>query len=186
LKVSESDLDEKVEALAKPQVPHDVFAGIGSVLMTDRTRSATKHEPSHRPRRVIFACVHNAGRSQMAAAIFNRLTAPTRARAVSAGTSPPARVHPDVVETMQELGVDLSTATPSRLTQVLVEGAEMPVTMGCGDQCPVVPGVRRDDWSIEDPKGQTRERVRQIRDEIRACVAALIAREGWASGQEEQ
>jgi arsenate reductase len=129
---------------------------------------------------VIFACVHNAGRSQMAAAWFNELADPARARAVSAGTAPGPRVHPEVRTVMAEVGVDLSNATPRRLTDELARAARLLVTMGCGDACPHVPGLRRDDWPLEDPKGQPVERVREIRDDIRARVVALLAREGWA------
>jgi arsenate reductase len=95
--------------------------------------------------RVIFACVHNAGRSQMAAAFFNALAAPEKARAVSAGTRPGERVHPEVVTVMREAGIDLSTARPQNLTVDFARGARLLVTMGCGDECPVVPGARRED-----------------------------------------
>jgi arsenate reductase len=128
---------------------------------------------------VIFACVHNAGRSQMAAALFNAQADPKRARALSAGTQPGTRVHPEVVAVMREIGVDLSSATPQRLTDELASGAELLITMGCGDACPAVPGLRRDDWPLPDPKGQPLERVREIRDEIRSRVRDLIVREQW-------
>jgi arsenate reductase len=128
---------------------------------------------------VLFACVHNAGRSQMAAAWFNLLADPTKARAISAGTDPGSRVHPEVVTAMNEVGVDLSTAATSRLTPELARRAQMLITMGCGDQCPVVPGLRRDDWPLQDPKGQPLELVRRIRDEVRKRVETLLAREGW-------
>jgi arsenate reductase len=127
---------------------------------------------------VIFACVHNAGRSQMAAAFFNRLADPAKARAVSAGTNPGERVHPEVVAAMQEEGIDLSGARPRKLTTELAAEAQLLITMGCGDECPYVPGVRRDDWPLDDPKGQPVERVRAIRDDIRARVEALLGREG--------
>jgi arsenate reductase (thioredoxin) len=129
---------------------------------------------------VLFACVHNAGRSQMAAAWFNLLADPAKARAISAGTEPGSRVHPEVVEAMRDEGVDLAHAPTTRLTQSLAEQAQMLITMGCGDQCPVVPGLRRDDWPLEDPKGQPIARVREIRDEIRGRVEALLVREGWS------
>ena len=129
---------------------------------------------------VIFACVHNAGRSQMAAAFFARLADPGKAHAGSAGTQPGERVHPEVVEAMRELGIDLSGAKPQRLTPELAEGAQWLVTMGCGDECPYVPGLRRDDWALPDPKDQPRERVREIRDEVRARVAKFVADQGWA------
>jgi glycerol uptake facilitator-like aquaporin len=127
---------------------------------------------------VIFACVHNAGRSQMAAAFFNEMANPALARAVSAGTRPAARVHPEVVEAMREVGIDVGAAKPRPLTPELVAGAQLLITMGCGDECPVIPGLRRDDWPLEDPKGQSPEQVREIRDEIRERVWQLIAREG--------
>ena len=127
---------------------------------------------------VVFACVHNAGRSQMAAALFNKLADPAKGRALSAGTSPGDRVHPEVVTVMQEEGIDLSGARPRKLTPELAAEAQLLVTMGCGDECPYVPGLRRDDWPLEDPKGKPIERVRAIRDDIRARVQALIAQEG--------
>jgi arsenate reductase (thioredoxin) len=126
----------------------------------------------------IFACIHNAGRSQMAAAWFNAAVDPAKARAVSAGTQPGARVHPEVLSAMSEAGLDLSAAVPRKLTEELARGATMLVTMGCGDECPVVPGLRREDWPLEDPKGKSVERVREIRDEVRARVAALVKSEG--------
>ena len=131
---------------------------------------------------VLFACVHNAGRSQMAAAWFNMLADTSKARAISAGTDPGSRVHPEVVQAMNEVGVDLALATTTRLTDDVARQGQLLITMGCGDQCPVVPGVSRDDWPLEDLKGQPIERVRQIRDEIRQRVAALLDKEGW-SGQ---
>ena len=124
---------------------------------------------------VLFACVHNAGRSQMAAALFNRVADPAKARAVSAGTEPGDRVHPEVVDAMRELGVDLSNARPRRLTDDLAREADLLVTMGCGEACPHVPGLVRDDWPLPDPKGQPPARVRAIRDEIRARVEELAA-----------
>jgi arsenate reductase (thioredoxin) len=129
---------------------------------------------------VLFACVHNAGRSQMAAALFNQLADPTLARAMSAGTSPGDQVHPEVVSVMREAGVDLAEIRPQRLTPALAKEAALLVTMGCGEACPVVPGVERDDWPLEDPKGKPAERVREIRDEIRRRVRALLAARRWA------
>ena len=128
-------------------------------------------------RTYIFACVHNAGRSQMAAAWLNRLAGAGKARAISAGTEPGTRVHPEVLLAMSEVGVDLSRAVPQKLTDELARGATMLITMGCGEACPVVPRLCRDDWPFEDPKSKPIERVRQIRDEIRARVEELIARE---------
>jgi arsenate reductase len=133
---------------------------------------------------VLFACVHNAGRSQMAAAWFNLLSDSAKARAVSAGTDPGLRVHPEVVAAMMEVGVDLSQAPTSRLTTELAQRAQMLITMGCGDQCPVVPGLRRHDWPLEDPKGKPVARVREIRDEIRQRVETLLQREGWRRNTE--
>ncbi len=126
---------------------------------------------------VAFACVHNAGRSQIAAALFNKLADPTKGRAFSAGTVPGDRVHPEVVMVMQEEGIDLSGAHPQKLTTELAAQVQLLITMGCGDECPYVPGVRCDDWPFEDPKGKPIERIRAIRDDIRARVEALIARE---------
>ena len=131
--------------------------------------------------RVIFACVHNAGRSQMAAAFFTALADPSKAAAVSAGTRPGDRVHPEVVDVMREVGIDLSDRRPQKLTEQLASGAFLLVTMGCGDECPYVPGLKRDDWPLEDPKGQPLEQVRRIRDEVRARVAALVDQYGWRS-----
>ena len=128
---------------------------------------------------IIFACVHNAGRSQMAAAWFNQLADSARATAVSAGTEPGARVHPEVLVVMGEAGIDLSAARPQRLTDELARTASMLITMGCGEACPHVPGLRRDDWPLEDPKGKALERVRQIRDQVRARVQQLVDGQGW-------
>jgi arsenate reductase len=123
---------------------------------------------------VLFACVHNAGRSQIAAALFNRHADPTKARALSAGTQPAARVHPEVVTILKERGIDVSASVPRKLTPELASTADWLITMGCGDECPVVPGTRRDDWPIPDPKGQPREVVGQIADDIDARVRRLI------------
>ncbi len=130
---------------------------------------------------VLFACVHNAGRSQMAAAWFNALADPTRARAISAGTDPGSRVHPEVIAVMGEAGFDLAGAPTTKLTPALAAGASLLITMGCGDQCPVVPGLKRDDWPLEDPKGKPIDTVRAIRDEIRTRVLELVGEQGWAS-----
>jgi arsenate reductase len=128
---------------------------------------------------VIFACVHNAGRSQMAAAFFNLLADPTKARAISAGTDPGPRVHPEVVTAMKEKGIDVSDAKPQRLTTDLATGAQLLITMGCGDACPVVPSLQRDDWPLSDPKGQSVERVREIRDDVEGRVRKLLASKDW-------
>ena len=129
--------------------------------------------------RVVFACRHNAGRSQMAAAFFDAAADPARARAVSAGTTPGERVHPEVLVVMREAGLDLSQARPRLLTAELAAGSRLLVTMGCGENCPFVPGLEVEDWPLPDPKGQPLERVRQIRDEVRRRVEELVARRGW-------
>jgi arsenate reductase len=116
----------------------------------------------------------------MAAAFFNELADPLKASAISAGTAPGERVHPEVVAVMRELNIDLSAMRPQKLTTELTRSAELLVTMGCGDECPFVPGLRRDDWPLEDPKGKAVDRVREIRDAIRRRVEALLANEGWA------
>ena len=127
----------------------------------------------------IFACVHNAGRSQMAAAFFNALADPDRARAVSAGTQPAAAVHPAVVDVMNEAGIDISDRRPQQLTPELAAGAKLLVTMGCGNECPHVPGLTVDDWPLGDPKDRPRAEVVRIRDEIRDRVAALLHARHW-------
>ena len=129
--------------------------------------------------RVLFACIHNAGRSQMAAAFFNQLADPARAAGISAGTEPGTRVHPEVVTVMREAGIDLSGAAPKQLTDELAKSAALLVTMGCGDACPFVPGLEVRDWPLPDPKGRPIEEVRQIRDEVKARVAALIEEKHW-------
>jgi arsenate reductase (thioredoxin) len=128
---------------------------------------------------IIFACVHNAGRSQIAAAFFNAGADPKKARALSAGTQPGERVHDAVVEVMLEVGLDLRAAVPRLLTPDLAKSARWLITMGCGDACPVQPGVRRDDWALEDPKGQPLERVRRIRDDIRQRVETFLSDGGF-------
>ena len=129
---------------------------------------------------VLFACVHNAGRSQMAAAWFNQFADPLKARAISAGTEPGTRVHPEVVVAMREVGVDLSAAGTTKLTDEVARQAQLLVTMGCGDECPIVPGAARDDWPLDDPKGKPIEQVRAIRDDIRDRVRRLVEGEGWS------
>lgn len=124
----------------------------------------------------IFACVHNAGRSQMAAAFFNQLADPQKARAVSAGTEPSPRVHPVVLDIMQEVGLDLSHAQPQLLTDKLARNAAIIVTMGCGEKCPYVPGLRREDWPLPDPKSLPTEEARKVRDEVKYRVMELITR----------
>ncbi len=128
--------------------------------------------------KAVFACVHNAGRSQMAAAFFNRLSDPEKAHALSAGTEPGERVHPEVQAAMLEVGIDLREARPQRLTEELARQAQLLITMGCGDKCPYVPGLRRDDWPLRDPKGLPMDEVRAIRDDVKGRVQALLTREG--------
>ncbi len=116
----------------------------------------------------------------MAAAWFNLLADASKARAISAGTDPGPRVHPEVVQAMNEVGVDLADVKTTRLTDEVARLSQLLITMGCGDQCPLVPGLRRDDWPLEDPKGKSLERVRQIRDETRQRVQALLDQQGWS------
>lgn len=123
---------------------------------------------------VIFACVHNAGRSQMAAALFNQLAPDGNMVAISAGTQPAERVHPEVVEVMSEIDIDLSNAQPQLLTEELAGQADLLITMGCGEACPYVPGLKRLDWPLKDPKGEAIDDVRAIRDEIRERVSVLL------------
>jgi protein-tyrosine-phosphatase len=124
--------------------------------------------------KVIFACVHNAGRSQMSAAFFNHFADPKQAKAISAGTHPGTQVHPVVVDAMREVGLDLSSAKPQKLTQELAADSQLLITMGCGDECPYMPGLERDDWPLPDPKGQDIVAVRKTRDEIASRVRNLI------------
>jgi arsenate reductase len=126
-------------------------------------------------KKFVFACVHNAGRSQMAAAFFNALADKSRAFAVSAGSNPAKVVHPEVLTVMKEVGIDLSNAVPQLLTPDLASGADSLITMGCGDNCPYVPGVKRADWALPDPKGQSLDAVRKTRDAVKALVEQLIA-----------
>jgi arsenate reductase (thioredoxin) len=122
--------------------------------------------------RVLFVCLHNAGRSQMSRALFE-LAADGRHQAESAGTTPAERVHPEVVTAMDELGMDVSGARPRRLTREMAERADVVVTMGCGDECPYIPGKRYLDWELPDPKGRPLEEVREVRDEIARRVGEL-------------
>ena len=134
--------------------------------------------------RVIFACIHNAGRSQMAAAFFNHLADPQKAEAMSAGTEPGLRVHPEVLTVMHEVGIDLSSAKPQKLTQELAGETQLLITMGCGDRCPYVPGLHRKDWPLPDPKGRPLDEVRSVRDDIRSRVSALLNAKGFTRVQE--
>src|SRR5690606_4727989 len=135
--------------------------------MTDSTRSAAK--PT-----VLFVCVHNAGRSQMAAG-YLRATAGDRIEVLSAGSEPKGRVNPVAIEAMAEEGIDIANSTPKILTVEAVKESDAVITMGCGDACPIFPGKRYEDWELDDPAGQGIEAVRPIRDEIRRRVEALIA-----------
>jgi arsenate reductase len=123
---------------------------------------------------VLFVCLRNAGRSQMSEALFTQAAAGAH-RALSAGTDPADHVHPEVIDVMRELGIDLAERHPQLLTRELAEQADIVVTMGCGDQCPYIPGKRYIDWDLSDPAGQPIERVREIRDEIAGRVQALVA-----------
>src|SRR3954447_15275343 len=127
--------------------------------------------------RVLFVCLHNAGRSQMSQALFERAAA-GRHTAESAGTTPADRVHPEVVAVMDEVGVDLADRRPRLLTRALAERADVVVTMGCGDECPYIPGKRYIDWELPDPAGRPVEEVRALRDEIDERVRALAAELG--------
>ena len=122
--------------------------------------------------RVLFVCLHNAGRSQMSAALFERAAA-GRHQAESAGTTPAERVHPEVVTAMHELGIDLTGRRPQLLTSEMAEHADVVVTMGCGDACPYIPGKRYVDWDLPDPKGRSIGDVRRIRDDIERRVTEL-------------
>ena len=123
---------------------------------------------------VLFVCLHNAGRSQMSAAFLDR-AADGRHRALSAGTTPGEHVHPEVLAVMREVGIDLGGRPPKRLTREMAQEADVVVTMGCGDACPVIPGKRYLDWDLPDPKGRPLDEVRAIRDEIGRRVDALVA-----------
>jgi arsenate reductase len=129
--------------------------------------------------RVIFACVHNAGRSQIAQAWFNALADPAKANAISAGTEPGDHVHPEVAGVMREAGFDLTAAKPTKLTAELASGASLLVTMGCGEQCPYVPGLEVRDWALPNPKGRPLAEVRALRDRVKAEVEGLISERGW-------
>ncbi len=122
---------------------------------------------------VLFVCLHNAGRSQMSQALFQRAAAGAHV-ALSAGTTPADRVHPEVVEVMRELGIDIANRKPQLLTRELAERADVVVTMGCGDQCPYIPGKRYLDWELQDPNGRQIDEVRATRDAIARRVATLL------------
>jgi arsenate reductase len=132
--------------------------------------------------RVLFVCLHNAGRSQMSEALFSRAAA-GRHEARSAGTEPAQQVHPEVVEAMREIGIDLSERTPQLLERSDAEWADLVVTMGCGDSCPYIPGKRYLDWELEDPSGRPLEEVRATRDEIERRVSSLLEEMDSSSGE---
>ena len=132
------------------------------------------HDQSKPAKTYLFACVHNAGRSQMAAALFNLYGNPAECCAISAGTQPASHVHPEVIEVMREIGIDLTSAKPQKLTEELARGVSVLVTMGCGEACPFVPGLRTLDWALPDPKGQSLNAVRAIRDEVHERVKDLL------------
>ena len=128
---------------------------------------------------VLFACVHNAGRSQMAAALFNQMVSKDKARAISAGTEPAKHVHPEAISVMKEVGIDISRIVPQKLTDELTQNVQILITMGCGESCPHIPGVQRKDWPLNDPKGQSIEKVRGIRDEIKGRIQELIIEQSF-------
>ena len=130
----------------------------------------------------LFVCLHNAGRSQMSAALFD-CAAGGRHRALSAGTTPAEHVHPEVVEVMREAGIDIADRVPRKLTRELAEEADVVVTMGCGDECPYIPGKRYVDWDLADPKGRPVDEVRATRDDIAGRVETLVAELDGAAGQ---
>lgn len=155
-----------------------------SICPSDATCLAWRNPSPRSPavaKVVLFACVHNAGRSQMAAAFFDALADPSKARSLSAGTAPGPHVHPEVLAAMREVGLDLSGRFPGLLSPALADQATLLVTMGCGEACPAITGLRREDWPLDDPKGQPTAQVRRIRDQIEGKVRHLLEREGWAS-----
>lgn len=162
------DLSDTAEDIL---MPHD-----------ESNRAASKkdentHGENKKLKTYLFACVHNAGRSQMAAALFNRYVDQRTCLAISAGTAPAGHIHPEVIAVMKEVGIDLSSAHPQKLTQALAEASSILITMGCGESCPYIPGLRTVDWALSDPKGQSIEAVRSIRDNIHERVKSLIQSE---------
>ena len=146
--------------------------------LPDTARNILVPHVNSRPAKTyLFACVHNAGRSQMAAALFNLYGNPGECCAMSAGTQPASHVHPEVVEVMREIGIDLASAKPRKLTDELARDASVLVTMGCGEACPYVPGLKTLDWALPDPKGKSLDEVRAIRDEIHERVKSLLRSE---------
>lgn len=167
------------------QASHSMWPAAADALRDVAARASLAlrriEEPSLRApvSRVIFACMHNAGRSQMATAFFNQLADPARARAISAGTRAWRDVDPKVVEAMREVGLEVGQALSRQLNRHVAMAAGRLVTMGCEEDCPFFPGVRIEDWAIDDPRGQSPARVRAIRDEIRRRVAEMVERNGW-------
>jgi len=127
---------------------------------------------------VLYACIHNSGRSVAAAALTRHYAGGT-VEVRSAGSEPGSGVNPVVAAVLAEKGMDVAQAKPQKLTEALAREAQLLITMGCGDQCPIVPGLARDDWPLEDPKGKPRDRVRAIRDDIEARVRTLLSSRGW-------
>jgi arsenate reductase len=147
------------------------------VLRTNAGGYSDKHQlwqQREQEVKVIFACIHNAGRSQMAAAFFNKYADKSKALAVSAGTDPADAVNDCVLKSMEKVGIDLSGTKPQLLTEELASDANLLVTMGCGEACPFVPGLRREDWPLPDPKGKSESEICEIRDEIKALVVQLL------------
>src|SRR4051812_18894378 len=140
--------------------------------------------PGTRAPEVLFVCVHNAGRSQMAAGLLDKL-ADGRVHVRSAGSDPADQLNPDVVAVMAEVGVDLGKEFPKPLTDEVVRGADAVITMGCGDACPIYPGKRYEDWELEDPAGKDLETVRRVRDEIAERVQALLDELAPANGDRD-
>jgi arsenate reductase (thioredoxin) len=135
---------------------------------------------------VIFACVHNAGRSQIGPTFLSQMADATRVQAASPGTHPGERVHPEVVNVMREVGIDLTDRQPRRLTDELARGASLLITMGCGDECPYIPGLQREDWPLRGPKDLPMSEVRAIRDGIRDRVDALVESRGWRRQEKDK
>ncbi len=131
------------------------------------------------PKIILFACVHNAGRSQMAAAFFNSIASEDKAVAISAGTEPGVSIHPEVISVMKEVELELQNIRPQFLSNEIAHTAHYLITMGCEESCPFVPGLIRLDWQLEDPKGKSIEEVRKIRDQIKMLVEKLIENNKW-------
>jgi arsenate reductase len=168
---------------------HSAWPAAGDPVqrMTSRSRTVLALVPGLSNRkavsRVIFACIRNAGRSQMAVAFFNQEADPRRARAISAGTALSGTIEPSVIDAMRETGIELSPSIPRQLNAPLATSAGHLVTMGCGDDLPFFAGVRLEDWPIDDPNDESDERVRGIRDEIRRRVKEMIDAHGWGRGE---